>query len=126
VLQKPAVNPHRERNASSCSDSTSETPGTKLAVDYFAVTGGAWADKRANMQPIYKVPRVDPMAEKPSHRCRRPTIICCLRDATGYKGRERSLQMVLNYEIDFNRAQLVFPGGKVDKGDNAIIRILLS
>src|SRR6202035_5417621 len=29
--------------------------------------------------------------------------------------------MVRHYEIDFNSGALVFPGGSVDKGDNAII-----
>ena len=55
------------------------------------------------------------------------STILLLRDAPArvVDGKRRDeievFMMVRHYEIDFNSGALVFPGGSVDKGDNAII-----
>src|ERR1700682_3652399 len=47
------------------------------------------------------------------------STILLLRDSAA--GEIEVFMMVRHYEIDFNSGALVFPGGSVDKGDNAII-----
>ena len=49
------------------------------------------------------------------------STILLLRDSTVTRGEIEVFMMVRHYEIDFNSGALVFPGGSVDKGDNAII-----
>jgi 8-oxo-dGTP pyrophosphatase MutT (NUDIX family) len=49
------------------------------------------------------------------------STILLLRDSAAIAGEIEVFMMVRHYEIDFNSGALVFPGGSVDKGDNAII-----
>src|SRR6202795_1933055 len=48
------------------------------------------------------------------------STILLLRDAAGTDEIE-VFMMVRHYEIDFNSGALVFPGGRVDKGDREIL-----
>jgi 8-oxo-dGTP pyrophosphatase MutT (NUDIX family) len=49
------------------------------------------------------------------------STILLLRDSANRKGEIEVFMMVRHYEIDFNSGALVFPGGSVDAGDQAII-----
>jgi 8-oxo-dGTP pyrophosphatase MutT (NUDIX family) len=49
------------------------------------------------------------------------STILLLRDSVTTKSEVEVFMMVRHYEIDFNSGALVFPGGSVDKGDQAII-----
>jgi 8-oxo-dGTP pyrophosphatase MutT (NUDIX family) len=49
------------------------------------------------------------------------STILLLRDSVTAKGEIEVFMMVRHYEIDFNSGALVFPGGSVDKADQAII-----
>jgi 8-oxo-dGTP pyrophosphatase MutT (NUDIX family) len=52
---------------------------------------------------------------------RAASTILLLRDSTVSPGEIEIFMMVRHYEIDFNSGALVFPGGSVDKNDQAII-----
>src|ERR1700753_3914588 len=49
------------------------------------------------------------------------STVLLLRDSATTSGEIEVFIMVRHYEIDFNSGALVFPGGSVDKGDQAII-----
>jgi 8-oxo-dGTP pyrophosphatase MutT (NUDIX family) len=49
------------------------------------------------------------------------STILLLRDSATARGEVEVFMMVRHYEIDFNSGALVFPGGSIDKGDQAII-----
>src|SRR3984957_6400788 len=52
---------------------------------------------------------------------RSASTILLLRDSVVTKDEVEVFMMVRYYEIDFNSGALVFPGGSVDKGDQAVI-----